>query len=96
MTYRQTTTPRTDTETVPQSCGDDPCGLTDIPAFLRRTPDDARLTSLTRFASSHGFRVEPMDDGIVVFIPWTHRNGSTGETGYPVRTMAELRDALGY
>ena len=38
MTHHQTTTPHTDTETAPQSCGDDPFGLNDIPDFLRRTP----------------------------------------------------------
>ena len=96
MTYRQTTITRTATETAPQSCDDDPCGLDDIPDFLQRTPGDAWLANLTCFAASHGFRIEPMSGGIVVVIPWAHRNGSTGETGHPVRTMAELRDALGY
>ena len=38
MTYRQTITPSNDPETAPQSCGDDPFGLDDIPDFLRRTP----------------------------------------------------------
>ena len=37
MTYNETTTPYPDTETAPQSCGDDPFGLDDIPDFLRRT-----------------------------------------------------------
>ncbi len=96
MTFPDTITPHTDTETAPQSCGDDPFGLDQIPAFLRRTPGDARLANLARFAASHGFRVEPMDGGIVVYIPWIARDGSTGETGEPARTMAELRDVLGY
>ena len=51
---------------------------------------------LARFAASYGFRVEPMDGGIVVYIPWTHRDGSTGAIGHPIRTMAALRDVLGY
>ena len=38
MTYQEITTPSTGTKTVPQSCGDDPFGLDDIPGFLRRTP----------------------------------------------------------
>ena len=95
MTFPESTTPRTGTEPAPQSCGDDPFGLVNIPAFLRRTAGDTKLASLARFASSHGFRVEPMDGGIVVYIPWTHRDGSTGETGHEVSTMAALRDVLG-
>ena len=43
MTYKDPTIPRTDTETAPQSCDDDPCGLDDIPDFLRRTPQPAKL-----------------------------------------------------
>ena len=38
MTFRETTTPSTGTEPAAQSCDDDPCGLDDIPAFLRRKP----------------------------------------------------------
>ncbi len=38
MTFPETITPTPDTETAPQSCGDDPFGLDDIPDFLRRTP----------------------------------------------------------
>ena len=38
MTFRKSIIPSTSTETVPQSCGDDPL---DIPAFLRRTPKPA-------------------------------------------------------
>ena len=37
MTFRETTTPSTDTEPVPQTSGDDPFGLDDIPDFLRRS-----------------------------------------------------------
>ena len=48
------------------------------------------------FAASYGVRVEPMDGGIGVYIPWTHRDGSTGAIGHPIRTMAALRDVLGY
>ena len=96
MTYHQTTTPHPDTETAPQLCGDDPFGLANSPAFLRRTPGDTRLANLTRFAASHGFRVEPMNGGIVVYIPWTTRDGSTGETSHEVKTMAALRNVLGY
>ncbi len=94
MTFPDTTTPHTDTEPAPPSCGGDP--LADIPAFLRRTPGNTRLANLARFAASHGFRVSPMDGGIVVYIPWIHRNGSTGETGETARTWAELRNVLGY
>ncbi len=43
MTFPDTITPHTDTETAPQSCGDDPFGLDQIPAFLRRAPGDTRL-----------------------------------------------------
>ncbi len=96
MTFPDTTIPHTDTETAPQPCGDDPFGLDQIPAFLRRAPGDTRLANLARFAASHGFRVEPMAGGIVVYIPWIARDGSTGETGETARTMAELRDVLGY
>ncbi len=39
MTYYKTITRSTDTKTAPQSCGDDPFGLDDIPGFLRRTPN---------------------------------------------------------
>ena len=38
MTFPETITPTPDTETAPQSCGNDPFGLDDIPDFLRRTP----------------------------------------------------------
>ncbi len=96
MTCKQTTTLSTAPKTAPQASGDDPLGLDQIPAFLRRTPGDTRLASLARFAASHGFRVEPMDGGIVVYIPWIHRDGSTGETAHEVSTMAALRDVLGY
>ena len=41
MTYRQTTTPNTDTVTASQPCDDDPFGLNDIPTFLRRMPKPA-------------------------------------------------------
>ncbi len=37
MTFRETTTPSADTETAPQTSGDDPFGLDDIPDFLRRS-----------------------------------------------------------
>ena len=40
MTFPETTTPSTDTETASQSCDDDPFGLDQIPTFLRRTPND--------------------------------------------------------
>ena len=96
MTFPETTTPSTDPETAPQTCGGDPLDIGNIPEFLRRTPDDTRPTNLARFATSHGFRVEPMNGGVVVFIPWTHRDGSTGEIAEPVHTMAALRDVLGY
>ncbi len=96
MTFPDTITPHTVPEPAPQSCGDDPFGLDQIPAFLRRSPGNTRLANLARFAASHGFRVEPMAGGIVVYIPWIHRNGSTGETGHEVTTMAALRDVLGY
>ena len=52
MTYRQTITPSTDTETAAQSCGDDPCGLDDIPAFLRRVPDDPKIELHYAYPSS--------------------------------------------
>ncbi len=96
MTINQSTTPSADTEPAAQPCNGDPFGLANIPDFLRRTPGDTRLANMARFAESHGFRVEPMDGGIVVYIPWTHRSGSTGETAESVHTMAELRDVLGY
>jgi len=38
MTCHKTTTLSTDTVAVPQSNGDDPFGLNNIPGFLRRTP----------------------------------------------------------
>ncbi len=96
MTFPESITPHADTETASQSCEDDPFGLDQIPAFLRRTPGDTRLANLARFAASHGFRVEPMGGGIVVYIPWTHRDGSTGVTAHEVSTMAVLRAVLGY
>ena len=67
----------------------------DGPATVTSSLDHTR-DPLARFAASHGFRVEPMDGGIVVYIPWTHRDESTGETGHEVKTMAALRDVLGY
>ncbi len=39
MTCHKTITPNTGTGSGPQSCGNDPFGLDDIPDFLRRTPD---------------------------------------------------------
>ena len=42
MTFPDTITPSTDTETAPQACGDDPFGLDQIPTFLRRTPGDIK------------------------------------------------------
>ena len=42
MTFPETTTPRTDTETASQFCEDHPFGLNDIPDFLRRTPGKTR------------------------------------------------------
>ena len=55
MPYQQSITPSTDPEADPQSCGDDPFGLDDIPGFLRRTPKPVEpagagetLRSLTR------------------------------------------------
>ena len=38
MTSSEDTTPSTDTETVPQACGDDPFDTGNIPDFLRRSP----------------------------------------------------------
>ncbi len=46
MTCQEITIPNTDTETAPQRCGDDPFGLAQIPAFLRRTPGDTRRRAL--------------------------------------------------
>ncbi len=41
MTYQEITTPSTGTETAAQPCDDDPLDLSNIPAFLRRTPKPA-------------------------------------------------------
>ena len=48
MTYHKAITPNPDTETAPQSCGDDPFGLDDIPGFLRRTPKPAEPARVGR------------------------------------------------
>ena len=56
MTCQEITIPNTDTETAPQPCGDDPFGLTQIPAFLRRTPGDARLLAIIEEAGKVDFR----------------------------------------
>lgn len=45
MTSPEITTSSTGPETAPQSCGDDPFGLADIPDFLRRTPQPAKPAS---------------------------------------------------
>ena len=42
MTFPETTTPIPDTVAAPQSCGDDPFGLDDMPDFLRRSPGKTR------------------------------------------------------
>jgi hypothetical protein len=67
----------------------------DGPAAVTSSLDYTR-GPLARFAASHGFHVEPMDGGIVVYIPWIARDGSEGAIGHPIRTMAALRDVLGY
>ena len=41
MTFKETTTPHTDPETAPQTSGDDPLDLANIPDFLRRSPQPA-------------------------------------------------------
>ncbi len=56
MTYHKTITPSTDTETAPQSCGDDPFGLDDIPGFLRRTPGSIPVDGV--FAQSYTTALE--------------------------------------
>ncbi len=53
MTFNKTTPPSPDTVAAPQASGDDPFGLGDIPAFLRRTPGAGRLTPLCSGASAH-------------------------------------------
>ena len=42
MTFHKTITSQPEPETAPQACGDDPFGLDQIPAFLRRTPGDTK------------------------------------------------------
>ncbi len=53
MTFNKTTPPSTAPEPAPQYCGDDPFGLGDIPAFLRRTPGAGRVAPLCSGASAH-------------------------------------------
>ncbi len=53
MTFPETTPPSADTVAAPQYCGDDPFGLDDIPAFLRRTPRAGRAAPLCSGASAH-------------------------------------------
>ena len=55
MTFPETITPSTDTETAPQFSEDDPCGLDDIPDFLRRTPGKTKR----RQQSRTGWRITP-------------------------------------
>ena len=50
MTFNKTTPPSADTETVSQSCKDDPFGLDQIPDFLRRTPGKTKRRSRPRKA----------------------------------------------
>ena len=52
MTYLKAITPNPDTEPGPQSCGDDPFGLNDLPSFLRRTPKPAEPAPAV--AKTHG------------------------------------------
>ncbi len=53
MTFPETTPPSADTEPASRYCGDDPFGLGDIPAFLRRTPGAGRAAPLCSGASAH-------------------------------------------
>ena len=47
MTVSETTTPNTEPETVPQSCGDEPSDIGNIPAFLVRVAGDTKLQRRT-------------------------------------------------
>ncbi len=42
MTFNEATTPNTDTKTAPQTSRGDPLDLSDIPTFLRRSPQPAK------------------------------------------------------
>ncbi len=48
MTFPETTTPTTCTETAAQACGGDPFGLDDIPDFLRRSPSKTKRRPQSR------------------------------------------------
>ena len=52
MTFNKTTTPSPDAVAAPQA-SNDPFGLDDIPAFLRRTPGAGRAAPLCSGASAH-------------------------------------------
>ncbi len=58
MTFPETTPPSADAVAAPQ-VSDDPFGLDDIPAFLRRTPGATRAVPLCSDASAHMERAEP-------------------------------------
>ncbi len=53
MTFPETTTSAPDAVAAPQANGDDPFGLDDLPAFLRRTPGGGRAAPLCSGASAH-------------------------------------------
>ena len=42
MTFPETITPSTATETAAQPCDGDPFGLADLPSFLRRSPQPTK------------------------------------------------------
>jgi hypothetical protein len=50
MTFNKTTLPSADTEPAPQYCEDDPCGLDQIPGFLRRTSGKTKRRQRPRTA----------------------------------------------
>ena len=76
MTFPETTTPHTDTVAAPQASGDDPFGLDDIPAFLRRTPGATRAAPVCSGASAHMERAEPACAGTPAESPELQAKGN--------------------
>jgi len=62
MTCKDTTTPSTDAEPAPQSCGDDPLGLAQIPDLLRRSPGDTKPAFTYHQDPGHGWLEVPAVD----------------------------------
>ncbi len=54
------------------------------------------LERTAAYVRSHSFPATVTPDGVVVSIPYTDADGSTGYEDFTVTTLREARDVLGY